>query len=201
MKQLTPIAEDRERVRRVQNALADSWFTALICSLPKHVLLLTGYWPVIGTSIAIVVKGGPTYLIVPQDEEQLARKGHADQLLTFRPASLDRLTTAAEEVREALSSVLETIHLPASAIGADIGDHVEPASYAATHFYGHSLQMLVRELAPDCHLHSAEDLLAQMQASLTGAELERVGGRARLGGEPARDGVAAIQKVQTHVGE
>ena len=51
MKQLTPIAEDRERVRRVQNALADSWFAALICSLPKHVLLLTGYWPVIGTSM------------------------------------------------------------------------------------------------------------------------------------------------------
>jgi Xaa-Pro aminopeptidase len=174
MKPLTPLSEDRERVRRVQKALAASWFNALICSLPKHVLLLTGYWPVVGTSIAVVAKDGPTYLIVPEDEEHLARKGRADQVFTFRPASLNRLTTASAEVREALRAVLEAIHLPASAIGADIGDHVEPASYAATHFYGNCLQKLVRELAPDCHLHDAEDLLASLRASLTVPEFERV---------------------------
>jgi Xaa-Pro aminopeptidase len=199
MNQLTPLSQDHERVRRVQKALADSSFYALICSLPKHVLLLTGYWPVVGTSIAVVAKDGPTYLIVPEDEEQLARKGHADQVLTFRPASLDKLTNAAEEVREALRAVLEGIHLPAGPIGADIGSHVEPASYAATHFYGSSVQKLVRELAPDCHLHDAEDLLANLRAFLTAPELERVRLACDLAGDAYGAGTLDLRTGMTEM--
>ena len=193
MKQLTPLSQDRERVRRIQEALSDSLFSALICSLPKHVLMLTGYWPVVGTSIAVVTKDCPTYLIVPQDEEKLARKSHADRILTFQPGSLDKLTTAAEEVRAPLRQVLDEIHLPAGAIGSDIGGHVEPASYAATHFYGSSVQRLVRELAPDCHLHNAEELLAKLRSSLTPAEIERVQLACSLAAEAFRAGASELR--------
>ena len=125
---MIPLSQDRERTQRVQKALSDSWFQALICSLPKHVLMLTGYWPVVGTSIAVVAKDGLTYLVVPQDEEKLAHKGHADKVLTFQPGSLDNLTSAEEEVRQPLGEVLDEIHLPEGAIGSDIGSHVEPAA-------------------------------------------------------------------------
>lgn len=193
MKKLTPLAEDHERPRRVQEALSHSIFAALICSLPKHVLMLTGYWPVVGTSIAVVADDGLTYLIVPRDEEQLARKSHADRVLTFQPGSLQKLTTAAEEVRVPLRQVLDEIHLPEGAIGSDIGSHVEPASYAAIHFYGSAVQHLVRELAPDCHLHDAETLLAKLRSCLTPLEIERVQLACALTGEAFRSGVSALR--------
>jgi Xaa-Pro aminopeptidase len=192
MKNLTPLAEDLERARRVQEALSDSIFSALICSLPKHVLMLTGYWPVVGTSIAVVAKDGLTYLIVPQDEEQLAREGHADRILTFQPGSLEKLTTAAEEARIPLREVLDEIHLPEGAIGSDIGSHVEPASYAAIHFYGSGVQQWVRELAPDCHLHDAETLLAKLRSSITPLEMERVQLACALTGDAFVAGLSAL---------
>ncbi len=193
MTRLTPISGDSERIRRVQQALAQSGFEALICSLPKHVLLLTGYWPVIGASIAVVAKGGATFLIVPKDEETLARKGHADEVLTFQPGSLDKLTDAVEEIRGPLAQVFDKLDISGGAIGSDTGSHVEPASYAATHFYGWSLGHLLREFAPDAQLRDAGELLADLRASLTSVELERERLACGLAGEAFEAGVKQLR--------
>ena len=77
---------------------------ALVCSLPANVLLLTGYWPVVGKSLAVAAHGR-TVVLVPEDERELAEQGWADEIRTFRPASLEDLRTPAEAVRGPLAEV------------------------------------------------------------------------------------------------
>src|SRR5437764_11741094 len=83
----------------IQDALREDGLDALVCALPANVLLLTGYWPVVGTSIAVVSREGTTALLVPEDERDLAAEGWADTLLSFRPGALDDLRSAEAAVR------------------------------------------------------------------------------------------------------
>jgi len=48
------LAHDAERMARVRAALRESGCDAFLCSLPTNVLLLSGYWPVIGSSVALL---------------------------------------------------------------------------------------------------------------------------------------------------
>jgi len=60
---------DQERAGRIQEALAESGFAALVCRLPENVLLLTGYWPMNGMSWVVAAQGHEPFVIVPKGEE------------------------------------------------------------------------------------------------------------------------------------
>ncbi len=79
------MARDAVRIDSVQAFLREASLDAVVCSLPLNVLLLTGYWPVVGKSLAVAVRGGPTVLLVPEDERELAEGGGADEVRTFAP--------------------------------------------------------------------------------------------------------------------
>src|SRR5690606_28132321 len=74
---------DERRIAWVQAALKAAKLDAVVCALPVHVLLLTGYWPVLGTSLAVATADGGLGLIVPEDELELTGNGRFDHLLTF----------------------------------------------------------------------------------------------------------------------
>ena len=59
---------DAERVERVRREIIEADIDALICTLPMNVLMLTAYWPVIGSSIAVFTRDGSISLLVPKDE-------------------------------------------------------------------------------------------------------------------------------------
>src|SRR5690348_10753549 len=103
---MTAVARDTDRIALVQDALAEARLDALLCSLPCHVLLLSGYWPVVGTSLALMTRDGHVALLVPKDEEDLAADGWADEVITFEPASLQELKSAVEGVRGPLAQLL-----------------------------------------------------------------------------------------------
>ncbi len=56
---------DVERIKRIADALEQSHMDALVCALPINVLLLSGYWPVIGTAVAIITQGGFVHVLAP----------------------------------------------------------------------------------------------------------------------------------------
>lgn len=64
-----------ERVDRIRDALRNNKWDLAICALPMNVLLLCGYWPVIGGGVAMAYSDGRISLLVPEDEEDLARGG------------------------------------------------------------------------------------------------------------------------------
>jgi hypothetical protein len=74
---------DQQRRASLQAALADNGLDALVCALPANVLLLCGYWPVVGTSVAVAVRGGLIVVLAPADERHLAERGGADEVRAF----------------------------------------------------------------------------------------------------------------------
>lgn len=69
---------DEERVRRIQSALNGAGLHAVVCALPENVLLLSGYWPVVGDALALATREGRIAVIAPEDERDLAEAGWAD---------------------------------------------------------------------------------------------------------------------------
>ena len=63
---------------------------AIICRLPEHVLLLSGYWPLCGMSYIIFPVEGDPIFIVPHSEETEAREDLGDaEILPYRFGVID----------------------------------------------------------------------------------------------------------------
>ena len=50
--------QNNERITRITAALREARMNALVCTLPETLLLLSGYWPVVGTSVAVATADG-----------------------------------------------------------------------------------------------------------------------------------------------
>src|ERR1044071_2465291 len=100
---------DVDRIGRIKDALARSNMDALVCALPTNVLLLSGYWPVIGTALAVITKTGFVHVLAPEDEEELARTSWANVVETFSLGSLAEITTTIDALRPSLTPILKDL--------------------------------------------------------------------------------------------
>src|SRR5690242_4131475 len=94
--------KDLTRINRIREALERSNIDALVCALPSNVLLISGYWPVIGTSVAVIDRSGFVHVLAPDDEAELARGSWADVVETFSMGSLAEIKTAIDVLRAPL---------------------------------------------------------------------------------------------------
>ncbi|MGH9683915.1 MAG: M24 family metallopeptidase [Candidatus Acidiferrales bacterium] len=165
---------DPERTSRIQEALHSVGWTAVICALPSNVLLLTGYWPIVGNSIAICVREGPTVLLVPEDEGEMAKNSFGGSIETFRPGSLYEMTSVLDAVRPRLLEILRPLRIQSGSIGIENGPVSEPASYLAMYLYGAHLAAMLSELLPDSKLAPNGEWLRKLESIKTSFELERI---------------------------
>src|SRR5262245_1962500 len=93
---------DVPRLNHIRAALETADLAALVCSLPVNVLLISGYWPVVGTALAIGTREGRIAILAPEDEHMFASRGWADEVQLFQPGSLDGIRTAVGAVRAPL---------------------------------------------------------------------------------------------------
>ncbi len=163
-----PRVERRERIR---NALGEQQIDALICALPGNVLMMSGYWPVVGTGVAIASADGAIRLLIPEDEADLAASGWADEVRTFHPSSLQTLDTAAEAITKPLSNFASGAPCR---IGYEAGAASEPASYSAMHLYGGRMASLLSTCFPHAVLVPADDMLMHLRARKTSEEIRRI---------------------------
>lgn len=75
---------DNERVSRLKRIMTEAGIDVLLCRLPENVLYATGYWPVIGASLAVVPVNGDAVLIMPYSELDYAAAGWVADKRTFR---------------------------------------------------------------------------------------------------------------------
>jgi Xaa-Pro aminopeptidase len=153
------VARDRERLKRMQAEMEEAGLDAIACALPSNVLLLTGYFPVVGRSMAVMTRDSHVTLIVPEDERELADCDNADRLLTFDDSSADGPRDA-----------LRGLGLEGLVVGYECGAAYQPSSYAAMHLYGADVLSLLDGAVP----RPASALLARMKAVLTPIELDRL---------------------------
>jgi Xaa-Pro aminopeptidase len=169
------MARDHERVGRIRRALETHGLDAIVCGRRANVLLLSGYWPVIGSALAVATREGAVALIVPADEADLASSGWADAIHTFDVGSLERLTTIIEAVRGPLAAATSALGLRSGAtIGFEGGAAFDPSGYASTYTYGAALKHLLRGAFAGAHVCDATECLAELQSVLTERELHRL---------------------------
>ena len=165
------MAIDSERQARTIASLTDSPYDVLICSSATEVLLLTGYWPVMGNSIAIAASGGEISVIVPEDEVELAEKTTAAKVISYKPSGLDTLMRPIERLKDALCSVITNLDLTRATIGLQLDPGIQPSSYAVSTQFRSGLVSLLRELVPDATVSACDEWLEVMKAVKTPKEL------------------------------
>ena len=93
---------DRERVSRLQSMMAKEGIDVLLCRLPENVLYATGYWPVIGASLAVVPANGDATLIMPYSELDYAAAGWVTDKRTFRFINMQALANPTAQTQALL---------------------------------------------------------------------------------------------------
>jgi Xaa-Pro dipeptidase len=166
---LNPLVRDEE----IQRAMEQTNWDLLACSMPSNVLLLSGYWPAAGYSLALAGRDGRIVLIVPEGEDAVAEHSCADEVATYSPIPLDRLVTAEEPVFETFAEMKRRLGISADRIGFEQAEAFEPAGYAPNLFRG-SAARLLRRAFPSAALAPADELLAQMRAVKTVAEIGHI---------------------------
>jgi Xaa-Pro aminopeptidase len=174
-----PINSRRERNAR---AIASAGLASLACALPTNVLLLSGYWPVVGTSIAIAGGNGRVVLVVPEDERYLARKGWADTVLTFKPASLDALFSLSTAVSGPLEEAMTILDSGVGLVGYEAAAWNEPMSYIAINLYGERIREMVSKIPICGQAIAADELLMQMRTVQTHEVIKTIEAACALAG-------------------
>lgn len=184
---------DSERHKLNISALRMSKLDAFFCSLPSQVLLLTGYWPVMGVSAALFTVEGEVHLLVPEDEEEIAEQTSRATRTVFRPTGLDAISDAQSEIGGPLIELVRKLKLDSSKIGIEVGQWMQPASYAAMSVYLSGLQDILRAEFLNLQLIPADRELEQLKASKTPCELEKIRTAARIAGAAFEEGGRQIE--------
>src|SRR4051812_25301798 len=143
--------EGRERIARLVDALKATDLAAVVCTLPSYVLMISGYWPVIGTAFAVATRDGEVVVLAPEDELEFAEFGWAHRIQTFQPGALDVLTTPSIAASEPLRKLLHE-KLDCARLGYEYGAASEPATYAGMNLYGQGVIDVIRVAAPSAPL-------------------------------------------------
>jgi Xaa-Pro aminopeptidase len=169
---------DVERIALLRAALEESDLDGLVCALPSNVLLLSGYWPVVGTAVALIGPHDTIVVVAPRDEYDFAEAGWANEIIALENGGLDSLETAAEALREPLREAIVHAGLRARRVGMESGIGFEPFSYVGTYRYGSDHQRILRE--EGVTLVPADDLLARLRARLSARERDTTAAACRI---------------------
>lgn len=168
------MAADPERHSVILAAMREEKLDCLICSSPIEVLLLTGYWPVMGNSVAVFTVDGEVHLLVPEDESEIAAHSSGATLVNLHPGELDALISPEEAIAQPLLSLCVQLSLSRGRIGMELQPGMQPASYAATMTYRSGLSEVLRGAFPQVGIVAADAMLARLKAQKTQVELAKI---------------------------
>jgi Xaa-Pro aminopeptidase/Xaa-Pro dipeptidase len=174
------VAQDPQRKAAIGHRLSETSLGALVAFSPTHVLLLTGYCPVMGTSVAIFTRDGGVGAVVPNDELDLAKATSDAELIGYHPATLDELTTPARALIDPLRELCRKLDLSGVPLGTALHGSAQTASYLSTHRFRHSRAALLEQACPGTSLHSADTIFEELEAVKTPVELDQIRRACRL---------------------
>jgi Xaa-Pro aminopeptidase len=182
---------DQQRLSLNQQVLLGAGLDAVVCAQPATVLLLSGYCPVVGTSIVIATPTSVT-LVLPKDEKELAEAGWAGDVRTFNDGSLDHLVTLTQAAQPVLAGALQSMGLSKGKIGYEQGPWSQPSMYAAAGSYCAALFFMLGESIPAATRIPADETLKRLRLVKTPHEIERIRAACSIA-------AAAFVEVRGHV--
>jgi Xaa-Pro aminopeptidase len=188
------MASDPQRHNSILREIEGSEFAALASFSPTEVLLLTGYWPVMGSSLAIFTRAGDVCGIVPEDEMELARATSDAEFISYKPGSLHRISTSADALLEPLKDLAKRAPLNGGPIGTTLGGGSQPASYLSIHHYRDTTVPLLRHAYADANVVSADAVFDRLQSIKTSVELDQLRRACSLAGFGFNEASSAIAR-------
>ncbi|GAC1629765.1 MAG: hypothetical protein NVS4B9_21740 [Ktedonobacteraceae bacterium] len=189
-----------QRLEYIKALFAREGYHALLCRMPQHVLMLTGYQPILGNSFCLVslntAREIEMRLAIPADEKDLVPAGTAIEVKTFAEETMDYIGNTLDAAREPLGELLRSARLGAGAIvGIEGGRTPIMPTYTQVGVTGPETHDLLHLLLLGGEFRDATSLLDELSAVKTEEELAAI----RRCEAVACQGFAAARKA-IHVG-
>lgn len=164
---------DEARLDRTREALSDAGLAALVCRLPENVVMLSGYWPVIGRSALIVPAEGEPVLLAPAMEEEALDCAWVREIRTFRVWRLGD-PPPDESLAAELGRAAKELGLAGKRVGYEASFQDIAPTQKILEPWAPSDRRLLAEALAGYELQDASPLLDALRAVKTPYELERI---------------------------
>ncbi|HZU76330.1 MAG TPA: Xaa-Pro peptidase family protein [Dehalococcoidia bacterium] len=188
---------DQQRAGWIADGMQREGFTALLCRLPQHVVMLTGYQPVLGNSFCLVTlrsDGQPeARLAVPADEQDLVPKGAAASVKPYAEETMEKISTTIPSVRGPLGELVREAGVGGGAVvGIEAVQSPVASHYTQIGTPGPATTDMIAELVAGAELRDATALLDDLSSVKSEDELRwirRAEETGRAGFEAARTAI------------
>jgi Xaa-Pro aminopeptidase len=187
---------DRERVSRLQSMMAKEGIDVLLCRLPENVLYATGYWPVIGASLAVVPANGDATLIMPYSELDYAAAGWVSDKRTFRFINMQALANPTTQTQALLRDLWAERNYSKATVGYEgnfelvAGNNVAAEARVVTEATINAL----KQVLPQTRFVDATNVIKQSRSVKSKEEIAQIritNEVASMGYDAAREMIAA----------
>jgi Xaa-Pro aminopeptidase len=188
------MAIDSLRRNSIVETLKRSDLAAMASLSATEVLLLTGYWPVLGQSLAVFSREGESYCIVPEDELELAKKTSDAEFIPYKPATLEKLTSPAAALIQPTRELFSRLKLSSGDVGTDLDAGMTAMAYQSVSRFRATVVSLLASVGADLRAVSADGLLARLKSVKTPIEIDRIRHASKLalkGFKEASEAIAA----------
>jgi len=185
--------QDRQRRQALLSELEKENLDALVCFVPEDVLLVSGYWPVMASSLAVLSREGALHIILPEDELELATATAEAEFLAYKPGTLDRLSTVVEALEQPIDTLAKQLRLGSARVGVLLHDTSQTQSYQSGNHFHSAITPLLRRAYPDVALAPADVLLRRAKSIKTLDEvriMRHLCQLAQAGFDAAREAIA-----------
>jgi L-alanine-DL-glutamate epimerase-like enolase superfamily enzyme len=107
-------------------------------------------------SLAFLTTHGTCHVLLPQDEEELARKTSSADIATYQPETLHKLTDLMTALTQPLTRMIQKLGLEKARIGIRKALTEQPSSYVVSANFHDSLSILLNQIAPSAKLESCD---------------------------------------------
>lgn len=193
------MAVNDERRAMIRRTLYRHGLDGLVCALPENVLMISGYWPMVGKSIAMASADGRIELIVPDDERELATGGWADSIHTFPAGSLDAIVPTLDAIRPRFDEAAVSLGLRGARIGFEGNEGSAAAGYPEVHMFGSGMASLLNSTFLLARPADAARALQYLRAIKTPYEVDRIRAACMLAATAYRDGARMLRAGMTEI--
>ncbi len=186
---------DTERTSRLQSLMAKQGIDILLCRLPENVVYATGYWPVIGASLAVVPASGDATLIMPYSDWTMLRRAGLPTSAPFALSTCRRSQTPPRRPRRCCETWRRkrALRIPSSATrGISTGRWEQCRGGGARRHHRHARAF--QEALPQARFVDATDMIKQSRIIKSKLEIEQIritNEVASMGYDAAREMIAA----------
>lgn len=165
---------DRKRIDWVRPQISSAGCDAFLCCINSHLVMLTGYAPVLGQSFVLFPANGEPCLIVPESELPLARQGFVQDVRSYPDAGFGNFQPFYYLAGPMIAAIAAERGVSNGRIGYEGSTTMEVSSYTQVSFPSHGTIESYRINLPGARLIDVSPTLLAMMARKTRAEQQRL---------------------------